>query len=342
MKSVVSAITSITCISKVSLSMSVMYLFLCCSPILAPHTKPYHPYSEWEVDEYKKANVNIFPDDVRKDINTFKDTVIAWPGIIQTQELKRYEDKVDVELVLEHHFYDWLEDYGLQKEKIFLSPQGEGLFTTIWSLRSDVNLEEWNRMVNIGDLAIVYGYPDSINLDSIISIRSTYIRSFPRDYYCTDILDYDRVYLPAEKKYLLPLERSVRGEMCCMGCLGFGTFGALASLSYLSFGDEILGGFWACGALGIGVSMFSHESMAPGPAMAIPLALGCGVLSYYNFAYGDERSNTEVFLVNALSPVGLTVITMLCGAIFPSHAFKVSNKFNLKVQQNSIKISMMF
>jgi hypothetical protein len=272
----------------------------------------------WEVSEYKKSNVNVFPDDVRKDLDMFKDTMIAWPGIIKTHQLKKYDDKVDVELVLEHHYYDWLEDYGLQKEKIFLSPQGKGVFTTIWPLRSDVDLEEWDRMVNDGDLTIVYGYPDSILIDSTIVIKSTYIRSFPKDFYRTDMLDYGRIYEPAERKYLKPRMKRNNGEMCCIGCLSIGFLGALGSLSYLSFGDEILGG------------------------LAIPLALGLGALSYYNFTYGDERTDTEVFFVNTLSPIGISIVAVLSSVVFPSHVFKMSEKFSLQAQQNGMKISVKF
>jgi len=317
-------------------------ILLRCSPAFVPHTDSYQPCSEWEIEEYKKANVYVFPDDIRDSLNKYRDTVVAWPGIIQAHNFAPYEDRVDLELVLEHHYYDWLEDFSIQREKIFLSPRGEGLFYAIWPLKKDVDIEEFDKSVLNGDLVIVYGYPDTIFSDSTIMVRSTYIRSFLENYFRTDIMDYGRVYEPITKILLKPRQEHGFGEMCCMGCLGLAGFSAIASLSFLDFGDEILGVYWACGALTIGGGMFSRDTWAPGPSLAIPMALGLGALSYYDFACGDERSDTELFFVNALAPMGIAFVGGISAAIFPSYAFKESKKVSFQTQQNGIKISMRF
>lgn len=326
-------------------SPGMLFLSVCIllrySPAFVPHTEPYQPCSEWEIEEYRKANVYVFPDDIRDSLYKYKATVIAWPGIIQSHNFTPCEDRVDLELIVEHHYYDWLEDFSIQREKIFLSPRGEGLFYAIWPLKKDVDIEEFDKHDLNGDLVIVYGYPDTIFSDSTIMIRSTYIRSFPENYFRTDIMDYGRVYEPVEK-ILKPRQSHNFGEMCCMGCIGVAGFGAIASLSFLDFGDEILGAYWMCGALTIGGGMFSTDTWAPGPSLAIPMALGLGALSYYDFAYGDEHSDTELFYVNALAPWGIAFVAAVSAAIFPSCAFKESKKVSLLTQQNGFKISVRF
>ena len=56
-------------------------------PTLAPHTCPYRPSSEWEANELSTAQFNIFPDDVRSDLNKFQESKVAWVGIITDSKL---------------------------------------------------------------------------------------------------------------------------------------------------------------------------------------------------------------------------------------------------------------
>jgi hypothetical protein len=155
-----------------------------------------------------------------------------------------------------------------------------------------------------------------------------------------DQLDYGRVYHTGEKYLELRSKKMTIGEMCCLGSMSVVLFGGLASLSFLSFGDEILGGYWACGAIVIGGNTFSKYSL--GPALTIPLALGLGALSYYDFAYGDDRSRTKVFLINAASPLAITTLTAISGIVFSPHPDRKSEKVNFRIQHNGIKLSMRF
>ena len=161
-----------------------------CAPL--PGTKSYNPVSDWEVREFRNASRNIYPNDVKKEISKYYDSVIAWPGIILDSEIITHDDKPELKLLVEHHFYDWLEDYGFQREKIFLSPRGEGNFKTSWYLKKVMDLSALEEMASAGNMVIVYGYPEKIESDSTIVIEPRYIRGIRKKWFRTDILDYGR------------------------------------------------------------------------------------------------------------------------------------------------------
>jgi hypothetical protein len=160
-----------------------------CPPF--PHTNDYQPISDWEQREFDEASRDVYPDDVRENLEQYESTVVAWPGIILESTIEEREEDIEVVLLLEHHYYDWLEDYSVQRERIFLSPRGEGLFKTSWSLKKDADLDEIREVSGPGDLAIVYGRPERIEGDMVL-VRSTYVRAIDRQWYTTEILDYGR------------------------------------------------------------------------------------------------------------------------------------------------------
>ena len=168
------------------------FSFLLIGCIVAPYTRQYQPISEWESQEFNRANLNIYPNDVRKESNKYSDSTIAWVGIIKDSKIKTDENGVEIELLLEHHYYSWIEDFSIQQEKMFLSPKGEGFFRTSWFLKKDTNLEQLKASSEMDDLAIVYGNPEKLLEDSTIIIKSTYIRNIGKKWYRTDMMDYGR------------------------------------------------------------------------------------------------------------------------------------------------------
>jgi hypothetical protein len=64
--------------------------------------------------------------------------MVAWTGLIKEVDVVQTEDGPDVVYVLQHHYYDWIEDFGQQREIILLSPRGEGKFKTTSSLKKDI------------------------------------------------------------------------------------------------------------------------------------------------------------------------------------------------------------
>jgi len=156
-----------------------------------PHTGEYQPISDWEQTEFDKARRDVYPNDVRENLDHYESTMVAWPGIIQESTIEEREESIEATFVLEHHYYDWLEDFSIQREKIFLSPRGEGLFKTSWLLKKDADLAEIREASAPGNLAIVYGIPERMEGDVVV-VRSSYIRAIDKQWYTTEILDYGR------------------------------------------------------------------------------------------------------------------------------------------------------
>jgi len=166
----------------------------CAPPIMG--SRLYRPISDWEQREYDKANRYIYPDDVRSDIAKYQSTTIAWAGIIKDTEVTQTPEGPDIYYVLEHHYYDWIEDINPRQQWVWLSPRGEGTFITKWSVKKDTTQSEIDGMTKLGDLQIVYGTPQEVK-DGVIAIEASYIRVIPQRYYTTDKLDYGRSTEPS-------------------------------------------------------------------------------------------------------------------------------------------------
>jgi hypothetical protein len=163
--------------------------FGCTPPIMG--TRDYQPISDWEQSEFDKADFSVYPDDVRENITDYQGTTVAWPGIIVESELIEYDDYFEGIYLLEHHYYDWLEDISPAPE-IWLSPRGEGLFRTSWEYNKEGPVSELQEYSEPGVLLIVYGEAISVE-DDIIGVEASYIRGIQEQFYTTEILDYGRL-----------------------------------------------------------------------------------------------------------------------------------------------------
>jgi hypothetical protein len=161
----------------------------------APGSREYKPISDWEKYAYGKADRNVFPNDVRADFKKYDSLRAAWPGIILKAEPEKTDSTIEVHLLIEHHYYDWIEDFSIQHERIFLSPRGEGLFRTTWHLKPHADLKRVRE--SVGDMAIVYGIPTGV-VDSVVEMTCYYIRVIDKEWFATDIMDYGRPGEPVE------------------------------------------------------------------------------------------------------------------------------------------------
>ena len=108
-------------------------------------------------------------------------------------------EEVEITFYLEHHYYDWIEDFGLQYETLFLSPRGEGTFTTTCLFSGDIPPIDLIQISEEGALLMVYGKPVSVENDEVI-IEPTYIRFIDEYWYTTELFSYGRD--GAEFKYI--------------------------------------------------------------------------------------------------------------------------------------------
>lgn len=163
-------------------------LLLLCS---CPSSRFYAPSTEEERDALASSRRDVFPDDVRHDLDGHRSTRVAWAGIIESARWDD-DDESTAEFLIEHHYWDWIEDHSVQPEVAFLSPRGEGLFF----FRKQAEEANVNAALPpTGTMAIVYGHPEAVRPDGVIVLQEVSVSFAPREWYGTDIWDYGREYL---------------------------------------------------------------------------------------------------------------------------------------------------
>ena len=168
------------------------YIILSGCPGIVPGSKLYQGLSAPEEQHLQSANKEIYPNDVRADLQKYQSTKVAWPGIVTEATVTEKAGRVEIRFSVEHHYYDWILDYSIQQEKIFLSPRGEGLFTTVCIVKPDTaQLRQFQSDTAPGNLLIVYGRPENVD-EGVILLTCNFIRLFPKEWFRTDIFDYGR------------------------------------------------------------------------------------------------------------------------------------------------------
>lgn len=162
-----------------------------------PGSRPYQPASPLEAEHLRKADFRVFPDDVRTALEKNKDKMVGWAGIVTDSQIEKNDKEYLIIFTLEHHYFDWIEDDSIQRAKFFLSPRGEGVFKTYWSMPLSFDYEQLKGLVAPGTLLITFGYPVKVE-DRIIYLRPDYVRPYARVLYNTDALDYGRPGTPAK------------------------------------------------------------------------------------------------------------------------------------------------
>ena len=165
-----------------------MILVLGCMP----SSRRYQPL-EWEEPLYASSTKAVFPSDLRKHPDNYTDEIIHWVGIIKDYELTDGEKRI-LELTIDQKYWDYIEDFSIQTETIFLSSAGEGLFRFVIESTSPLSYEEQEKeladMVNREDLALVYGKLHDFDGDVPI-LQGLGLRTIHEMYYSTKIWYYE-------------------------------------------------------------------------------------------------------------------------------------------------------
>lgn len=167
---------------------------------LAGCTNQYKPVSDWERRVSSESRRDVYPNDVRKDPAAYGNVVVAWAGTLRDAEIIDDPEHPYVILLVEHHYYDWLEDHSTQRQVYFLSPRGEGLFRCTWGFKKDWDREAMRKLITNGDMMVVYGTPQPTSGETIELGRARYVREIPQRLVATDVLDYGR---PGEPSRIL-------------------------------------------------------------------------------------------------------------------------------------------
>lgn len=113
------------------------------SNIGVPKSKYYQPINPGEKEVLKKADKSILPNDVKNDLLTNKNKSVVWTGIVEKVDFQTTKDnEVIVDIYLQHRFYDFIEDFSIQQEKMFVSPFGEGTYILRKKMNKKISIEQ--------------------------------------------------------------------------------------------------------------------------------------------------------------------------------------------------------
>lgn len=161
---------------------------------------PYEPANKPERIEFKRARLEVYPDDVRKDLAHYVNTPVAWVGVIRSTDAQEddFGGRISAESVFEQHYFDWQQDTDACGVNLLVSPRGEGAFSCHWQMRktdNDASAYDAEKFAHAGKLAIVYGVPESVTADGTVVLKYCYLRILSRAHFSTNEVDYGRLGL---------------------------------------------------------------------------------------------------------------------------------------------------
>jgi len=148
-----------------------------------PSSKPYQGTSDAESRLLGGARRDVYPDDVRKAPEAYRRVTLAWPGVVVSASVDEGRPEFWT-VIVEHHYWDWIEDHSIQKARAFLSPRGEGRFVC--------HAERAAIAVDALKDAMTVAYVRPLRMQGQMIEGACIMRFFPRDWYATDVMDYGR------------------------------------------------------------------------------------------------------------------------------------------------------
>lgn len=173
---------------KLILLISVSFLLSNCGP----SSRLYKPEA-WEEPLLKESTKEYMPSDVIKNPEKYKGEFIHWIGIVDTFYLQEKDNEVITDLVFDQKYYDYIEDFSIQQETMFISPFGEGKFIlrkTMTKTAADSVKEFLNYLVQDKSLGFCYGNFVELK-ESLPILESKGVRFIPEAYYATNIFSYE-------------------------------------------------------------------------------------------------------------------------------------------------------
>jgi len=102
----------------------IFLLILTGCPGAIPGSKSFSPEGDLKIS-FDESLKNVMPSDVLKNPDQYTGKQIHWIGILESYKFIKNDL---LRLTLNQKYWDYIEDYSVQTERIFLSPLGEGIF----------------------------------------------------------------------------------------------------------------------------------------------------------------------------------------------------------------------
>lgn len=180
------------------MSLILLYTTVLTADILM-NSQQYKPSTKDGRNIFKIADKEIYPRDVLSHKDSMRDKWIAWAGIVKKVEYLDTNFGPAARVIIEHHFFDWIEDHGAQNELFFLSPRGEADFEIFIPVNAK---KPENERLPLGIMAVVIGKPQVI-LDkdnkSHLIVLTKYHDFIKKSAFRMDVYDYGRNGEPIHK-----------------------------------------------------------------------------------------------------------------------------------------------
>ena len=147
------------------------------------HYKP----DNWEKPYYDSSLKSVFPSDLIKNPEKYADRLVHLMGIVDSVYI---DSNSLVTLRLENKYWDYIEDYSIQDEKMFISEKGDGKFLVSLSTVAPDQLEEVKKFPAENKLLIVYGDFKGL-ADGLPNLAARQIKYIDYEFYTTKVFSYE-------------------------------------------------------------------------------------------------------------------------------------------------------
>ena len=118
---------------------------------------------------FKIAIKTAFPSDLIKYPEKYNGKLIHLIGIVDSVSVEQTGEMITFTFILENKYWDYIEDYSLQDEVMFISPKGGGQFEVIVKTKN----------LNTKDIEYVKGFPEKKSLFIVYGVFTVINRGLP-------------------------------------------------------------------------------------------------------------------------------------------------------------------
>ncbi len=149
-------------------------------------SNPYKP-DNWEKPYYDSSLKSAFPSDLTNHPDKYLNKLIHLIGIVDSVYI---DSSRNVTFRLENKFWDYIEDYSIQDEKMFVSEKGDGNFFVTISNISSEQFEDFKKFPAENKLFLVYGNFEKLtNNFPVLAARQ--IKYIDYEFYTTKVFSYE-------------------------------------------------------------------------------------------------------------------------------------------------------
>ena len=155
----------------------------------AMSSKSYHP-DDWEKPYFDSSIKTAFPSDLVKFTEKYKDKLIHLIGTVDSVYTDPLDSTLQARVLLDNKYWDYIEDYSIQDEVMFVSDKGDGKFIVTLTGVSPEQVDLLKTFPGGKELFLVYGnFTGIVNNYPMIAARQ--IKYIDYEWYSEKIFSYE-------------------------------------------------------------------------------------------------------------------------------------------------------